>query len=231
MAEQARILVVDDEPAVQNALFRALTLEHYDVARASDGQRGARAAGGGAVRGDHPRHRDAAHRRPGGVQASARRRRQHARADAHRPRRGRRSRRRPGRGRGRLPGQAVRPARAARARARAASPGGRRRRQGGDARLRGPAPRPAAPTRPGAASGCWRSRAPSSCCWRCSCAIRARCSPARRSSRTCGATTSGRAPTRWASTWATCGARPRPADEPRLLHTVRGVGYVLRSPP
>ncbi|HLM84658.1 MAG TPA: response regulator transcription factor [Solirubrobacteraceae bacterium] len=37
MAEQARILVVDDEPAVQNALLRALTLEHYDVAQASDG--------------------------------------------------------------------------------------------------------------------------------------------------------------------------------------------------
>jgi two-component system response regulator MprA len=38
MAEQARILVVDDEPAVQSALFRALTLERYDVARAADGQ-------------------------------------------------------------------------------------------------------------------------------------------------------------------------------------------------
>jgi two-component system response regulator MprA len=37
MAEQARILVVDDEPAVQNALSRALALEHYEVARASDG--------------------------------------------------------------------------------------------------------------------------------------------------------------------------------------------------
>ncbi len=37
MGEQARILVVDDEPAVQSALFRALTLEHYDVAKASDG--------------------------------------------------------------------------------------------------------------------------------------------------------------------------------------------------
>ncbi len=37
MAEQARILVVDDEPAVQSALHRALTLEHYDVAAASDG--------------------------------------------------------------------------------------------------------------------------------------------------------------------------------------------------
>jgi two-component system response regulator MprA len=38
MAEQARILVVDDEPAVQSALFRALTLEHYDVAQAADGR-------------------------------------------------------------------------------------------------------------------------------------------------------------------------------------------------
>ena len=37
MTEQARILVVDDEPAVQNALFRALTLEHYDVTNAGDG--------------------------------------------------------------------------------------------------------------------------------------------------------------------------------------------------
>jgi two-component system, OmpR family, response regulator MprA len=38
MAEQARILVVDDEPAVQSALLRALTLEHYDVVNASDGR-------------------------------------------------------------------------------------------------------------------------------------------------------------------------------------------------
>jgi len=37
MAEQARILVVDDEPAVQSALLRALTLEHYKVAQAVDG--------------------------------------------------------------------------------------------------------------------------------------------------------------------------------------------------
>jgi|HubBroStandDraft_4_1064222.scaffolds.fasta_scaffold02769_2 two-component system response regulator MprA len=34
----ARILVVDDEPAVQTALSRALTLEHYAVAQAMDGQ-------------------------------------------------------------------------------------------------------------------------------------------------------------------------------------------------
>jgi two-component system response regulator MprA len=38
VAEQAHILVVDDEPAVQSALARALALEHYDVAQAADGR-------------------------------------------------------------------------------------------------------------------------------------------------------------------------------------------------
>jgi two-component system response regulator MprA len=38
MAEQARILVVDDEPAVQSALSRALSMEKYEVAQAADGQ-------------------------------------------------------------------------------------------------------------------------------------------------------------------------------------------------
>ncbi len=38
MPEQSRILVVDDEPAVQSALRRALALEHYDVVQASDGR-------------------------------------------------------------------------------------------------------------------------------------------------------------------------------------------------
>jgi two-component system response regulator MprA len=37
MAEQARILVVDDEPAVQKALSRALTLEDYEISQAMDG--------------------------------------------------------------------------------------------------------------------------------------------------------------------------------------------------
>ncbi len=37
MAEQARILVVDDEPAVQSALARALTMESYEVSQATDG--------------------------------------------------------------------------------------------------------------------------------------------------------------------------------------------------
>ncbi len=39
MAEHARILVVDDEPAVQQALTRALTLERYEVEQAADGAR------------------------------------------------------------------------------------------------------------------------------------------------------------------------------------------------
>src|SRR5271166_4277566 len=38
MPEQPRILVVDDEPAVQSALLRALTLERYQVAQAVDGR-------------------------------------------------------------------------------------------------------------------------------------------------------------------------------------------------
>jgi two-component system, OmpR family, response regulator MprA len=38
MADPARILVVDDEPAVQSALSRALALESYEVAQAVDGR-------------------------------------------------------------------------------------------------------------------------------------------------------------------------------------------------
>src|SRR5205085_60067 len=34
----ARVLVVDDEPAVRRALERALRMEHYDVSLAADGQ-------------------------------------------------------------------------------------------------------------------------------------------------------------------------------------------------
>jgi two-component system response regulator MprA len=48
MAEHARILVVDDEPAVQQALSRALALEHYDVALAGDGGDALRALGDGS---------------------------------------------------------------------------------------------------------------------------------------------------------------------------------------
>jgi len=36
--QQARVLIVDDEPAVQTALSRALRLERYEVAHAADGR-------------------------------------------------------------------------------------------------------------------------------------------------------------------------------------------------
>jgi two-component system, OmpR family, response regulator MprA len=38
MAEQARILLVDDEPAVRTSLSRALTMERYQVAQSIDGR-------------------------------------------------------------------------------------------------------------------------------------------------------------------------------------------------
>jgi two-component system, OmpR family, response regulator MprA len=47
MVEQARILVVDDEPAVQSALSRALSLEHYGVAQAMDGREALERLGAG----------------------------------------------------------------------------------------------------------------------------------------------------------------------------------------
>jgi len=48
MAEQARILIVDDEPAVANALCRALSFERYEVASAHDGQEALERLGGTA---------------------------------------------------------------------------------------------------------------------------------------------------------------------------------------
>jgi two-component system response regulator MprA len=48
MAELARILVVDDEPAVQSALSRALALERYTVAQAVDGREALEQLGAGA---------------------------------------------------------------------------------------------------------------------------------------------------------------------------------------
>jgi len=47
MAEPARILVVDDELAVRNALARALALERYDVTQAADGREALARLGGG----------------------------------------------------------------------------------------------------------------------------------------------------------------------------------------
>jgi two-component system response regulator MprA len=48
MAEPTRILVVDDEPAVQQALERALSLERYAVERAGDGVQALERLGAGA---------------------------------------------------------------------------------------------------------------------------------------------------------------------------------------
>jgi two-component system, OmpR family, response regulator MprA len=47
MAETPRILVVDDEPAVQTALSRALAMESYDVAQAGDGEEALEQLGAG----------------------------------------------------------------------------------------------------------------------------------------------------------------------------------------
>ena len=230
MAEQARILVVDDEPAVQSALSRALTLERYEVAQARDGQRGARTARRRPLRGGDPRHRDAARRRARGLPAPARGRRPHAGADADRARRGRRPRRRARRRRRRLPGQAVRAARAAGARARAAAP-----------RRRGAQPRRASEL---------RSR---------TCAWTSAAHEAWRGERALALTRTEflllemfmRHPRQvltrsaifehvWGYDFGSSSnslgvyigylrRKTEVGDEPRLLHTVRGVGYVLRA--
>jgi two-component system, OmpR family, response regulator MprA len=47
MLDSTRILVVDDEPALQQALSRALALERYDVALASDGREALELLGSG----------------------------------------------------------------------------------------------------------------------------------------------------------------------------------------
>ena len=116
-----RVLVVDDEPALRSAVQRALALERYDVALAEDGRAGARPPRRRGARRRRPRHRHAARRRPRGLPAHAPGRRPHAGPDAHRARRDRRPRGRPRRRRRRLPGQALRAARAARPPARAAA--------------------------------------------------------------------------------------------------------------
>jgi two-component system, OmpR family, response regulator MprA len=81
----------------------------------------------------------------------------------------------------------------------------------------------------GAAGGRSSSRAPSSRCCSCSSHTRARCSRARSCSSAYGATTSVPARTCSASTSAIGGARRKAGGEPRLLQTVRGIGYVLRD--
>ena len=80
------------------------------------------------------------------------------------------------------------------------------------------------------ARSCPSSRRRSSC-WPSSSAIRARSSRATSSWSMSGATTTVARPGRWTSTstGSAAGSRTDPAD-PAFIHTVRGVGYVFRRP-
>ena len=229
-----RILVVDDEPAVRTSLERALSLEGYDVDLAGDGA---------AALDRWPPRRPtrwcstSACRRVDGLEVCRRLRAAGDRTpvlmltarDAVDDRvDGPRRRRR------RLPGQALRAARAAGAAARPAAP--RRPRRGraalrrpraGPRRARGPPRRAAHRPLAHRVHPARAVHAPSS----------SGADPHRRSSSRCGATTSARPPTRSASTWATCGARPRQAGEPRAaahrprrrLRPARGLTVALRA--
>ncbi len=91
----ARVLVVDDEPAVRRALERALRLDSYEVALAADGEEALDALATISRRRRDPRRRDAAARRARGLPADAPSRRSDADPDAHRSRRDRRPRQGP----------------------------------------------------------------------------------------------------------------------------------------
>ncbi len=80
----------------------------------------------------------------------------------------------------------------------------------------------------GGRSRCGCRRRSSGCCttwWR----TRGGCCRRRRSCSRCGATTSPATPASSTPTSAICAARSTPAT-PKLIHTVHGVGYVLRKP-
>ena len=81
----------------------------------------------------------------------------------------------------------------------------------------------------GDAGAATRSTSPprSSSCCATSCATRSGCCPRRRSSTGSGTTTSAARPTSSSSTSPTCARRSTPAGRP-MIHTMRGVGYVLK---
>ena len=99
----------------------------------------------------------------------------------------------------------------------------------GRAALRRPRARPGRARGPPRRTARSSSRAPSSTCSSCSSSTRARSSPARRSSSACGATTSARRSNALGVYIGYLRRKTEAGSEPRLLHTVRGVGYVLRD--
>ena len=85
-----------------------------------------------------------------------------------------------------------------------------------------------AATSPPAPAASSASPAASSTCSTSSSATPARCSRATSCSRSSGATRPTSRPTSSTSSSATCAASSRSRGEPRILHTVRGVGWALR---
>ena len=132
---RVRLLVIEDEVRLADAVARGLRTEGFEVDVAHTGPDGLWRAREGTLRGDRARHPAARAERLRRVPRAARRRRPHAGPDAHgeagRARRGRGARAR----RRRLPAQAVQLRRPRRPAAGADPPGDeRRRRRAGDRR-------------------------------------------------------------------------------------------------
>ena len=85
MSERPNILVVDDEPAVLQALTRASALERYDVDVARDGDEALEGARSTPLRHGRARRHDAGHLGTGRLPAPARERRPQPGADADCP--------------------------------------------------------------------------------------------------------------------------------------------------
>ena len=229
---EARLLVVDDEPNIRELLATSLRFAGFEVATAAQRARGARAgrrvparpararrdaAGHGRLR----RRPPAARRGPpraGPVPHRARR----DRGQGHRPHASAATTTSPSRSASRRSSPASAPCCAARG---AATRRRRRRAAFADIELDDDTARGV--RRPASSSRC---RPPSSSCCATSCRTPAGCCRRRRSSTTSGTTTSAARPTSSSPTSPTCAARStRPSRA--LLHTLRGVGYVLRLPP